>query len=128
MDSLETRLRRIAEERERLALEESGMREEALAELQRISEEIDALEARKEQLESFLGLDGGGQRAAHGQIQQLCLSVLSRNGGGLTSGQVRETLEAEQPGMKLTSVPATLSRMVATGKLMRDENGRYSAV
>lgn len=125
MSSLDEKLRRILEERERLAQEEAAMRDEALRELQRVNEEIEALENRKEQLESFLGIAELGQRAAHGQIQQLCINILSHNGGGLTSGQVRELLETQNPGMKLTSVPASLSRMLSTGKVRRDEGGRY---
>lgn len=125
MNSLYERLDRLASERERLAQEEANLREEGLKELVRVNEEIEALEVRKEQLESLLGLDVGGQRAAHGQIQQLCLEAVSSGSEPMTSSQIRDYLEMRYPGMKLTSVPATLSRMMMNGKLQRDERGRY---
>ena len=126
MTTLDEKMRRIAEERDRLAREEAEMRDEAMAELARISDEILVLEEKKEQLESFLGIDENVQRAAHGQIQQLCIGVLSQNPAGLSSGQVRDFLETENPGMKLSSVPATLSRMLSVGKVQRDQSGRYT--
>lgn len=55
--SLDERMRRIAEERERLIAEETSMRAEVMAELDRLNEEIEALESRKDQLEAFLGLN-----------------------------------------------------------------------
>jgi len=125
VQTLDEKMKRIAEDRARLVDAEAEIRDEAMAELAQINEQIEQLEARKEQLESFLGVEDGGQRAAHGQIQQLCLGVLASQSGGLTSSQVREALEAQHPGMKLTSVPATLSRMVSTAKLQRDDAGRY---
>lgn len=125
MTSLEERILRIVEEKQRLADEESVMRNEALAEIEKIVEEIDALERRKEQLEIFLGLEEGPQRAGHGQILQLCVKAITESGGGLTSGEVREAIEKLMPGMKLSSVPSALSRAASLGRLRRDETGRY---
>lgn len=125
MSSLEERLRRIAEEKQRLAGEEEAMRDEALEELERITAEIETLEKRKEQLEVFLGLDDEPQRAARGQIQELCVRAITEAGGGLTSGEVKEAIEKLVPGMKVSSVPATLSRAASLGRLRRDEFGRY---
>lgn len=123
--SLEQRLQRIAEEKQRLAGEEAAMRDEAVVELDKVVEEIEALEKRKEQLEIFLGLDEGPQRAGHGQILQLCVRAITESGGGLSSGEIKEAIEKIMPGMKLSSVPASLSRAASMGKLRRDEFGRY---
>tara|TARA_R110000751_G_scaffold71441_12_gene145044 strand:+ start:12161 stop:12547 length:387 start_codon:yes stop_codon:yes gene_type:complete len=125
MSSLEDRLRKITEEKQRLAGEEAGVREEALAELGRIVDEIETLEKRKEQLEAFLGLEEQPQRAGHGQILELCIRAITESGGGLTSGEVKEAVEKIMPGMKLSSVPSTLSRIASLGRLRRDESGRY---
>jgi phage-related minor tail protein len=125
MSSLEEKLRRIADEKQRIADEEASIRDEAADELERLVDQIEALEKRKEQLEIFLGLDEGPQRAGHGQIQQLCVRAITEAGGGLTSGEVRDAIEKIAPGMKLSSVPATLSRAAASGRLRRDESGRY---
>lgn len=125
MSSLEDRLRKITEEKQRLAGEEAGVRKEALAELGRIVDEIETLEKRKEQLEAFLGLEEQTQRAGHGQILELCMRAITESGGGLTSGEVKEAVEKIMPGMKLSSVPSTLSRIASLGRLRRDESGRY---
>lgn len=125
LSTLDERLRRITEEKRRLADEEAAMRQEALGELERVLEEIEALERRKEQLEVFLGLDDEPQRAARGQIQELCIRAITEAGGGLTSGEVKEAIERLMPGMKLSSVPATFSRAASLGRLRRDEFGRY---
>jgi len=79
----------------------------------------------KEALEALLGIDDGEQRATRGQIQQLCLEALAQNGGPMTSGQVRDYLEERHPNVRLSSVPATLSRMASLGRLQRDERGGY---
>ncbi len=126
MTTLEDRLRRIADEKQRIALEEAAMRDEAMTELERIVDEIEVLEKRKEQLEIFLGVDEGPQRAGHGQILQLCIRAITESGGGLTSGEVKEAIEKASPGMKLSSVPASLSRAASMGRLRRDEFGKYS--
>ena len=128
MESFQERMRRLAAERERLANEEAAARQEALAELERINDEIDVLEERKEQLEAFLGLNETPQRAAHGQVSNLCLKVVAENGKPMSSGEVKAVIEREHPGMKLTSVPATLSRLVSLGRMSRDQFGRYSVV
>lgn len=125
-ESLTDKLNRIAAERQKLAAEEEAMRGEALAELARISDEIDLLEERKEQLEAFLGLNETPQRAAHGQISQLCLTTVAESGKPVSSAEVREVLEKSNPGLKLTSVPGTLSRLVSQGRLQRNEVGKYS--
>jgi EAL domain-containing protein (putative c-di-GMP-specific phosphodiesterase class I) len=119
-------MKRLAEERARIAREEEAMRSEALAELERVNEQIDALEERREQLEAFLGLNDTPQRAAHGQITNLCIQTVSQSGRPLSSGEVKEILERENPNMKLTSVPAALSRLVSLGRMTRDQFGRYS--
>ena len=126
--TFEERLKQIADEKERLALAEASMREEALAELARLDAEIAALEERKSQIESVLGLDDATSRAAHGEIMRLCLKHLSENGGGLTSAQIKDLIAAENPGMKLSSVPATMSRLANQGRAKRDDMGRYFIV
>lgn len=125
MSSLEDRLRKITEEKERIADEEAVMRGEAMTELERIINEIEALEKRKEQLEIFLGLEDGPQRAGLGQLIQLCIRAITDAGGGLTSGEVKDAIEKIMPGMKLSSIPSTLSRTASLGRLRRDEAGRY---
>jgi hypothetical protein len=119
------KLHRHAEERERLVREEEDLKAEAAEELARVNAQIEELEARKEQLEAILGLDDGDQRAGHGQIQQLCFEALAQGGGPMTSGQVRDYLEERYPDVRLSSVPATLSRMASRGKLQRDDRGGY---
>jgi hypothetical protein len=125
MESLQEKMARLAAERERLAEEENAIRAEAREELARVVAEMDKLESRKEELEAFLGLDDGGGRAEHGQIRDLCISVVSRNPDGISASRLRETLEQENPGLRLSSVPGTLSRLVNQGRLRRDELGRY---
>lgn len=126
MESLHERMKRLAEERERMEVEEAAMRSEAMAELERINGQIDELEERKEQIEALLGLNDAPQRAAHGQITNLCIRTISDSQKPLTSGEVKELLERENPEMKLTSVPSTLSRLVSLGRMTRDQLGRYS--
>lgn len=126
MESLQERMKRLADERERIAAEEAAMRSEATAELDRINEQIDALEERKEQLEAFLGLNDTPQRAARGEIMNLCIAVLAESHKPLSSTEVRELLEQRHPDIKLTSVPATLSRLANIGRMTRDQFGRYS--
>lgn len=127
MTTLQEKMERIVAERDRLAAEEAAMREEAQAELDSINSEIEALEQRKEKLEAFLGLEDVTQRAGHGQILQLCLKIVSSKASGMTSAEVRETIEADYPGVRVSSVAGTLSRMVGQGRLRRDETGRYFA-
>lgn len=122
---IEERMKQILAEKQRLAQEEAELRNLAAEELERINAQIQELEQRKEQLEEFLGIEDVQQRAAHGQIMQLCLRTIGESGGGLTSSEVKERIEQENIGMKLTSVPATLSRMMNNGRLRRDESGRY---
>jgi hypothetical protein len=123
--SIEEKMRKIAEERNRIAQEEACLRDEAQRELSRVVAEIDLLEAQKEQLEELLGLEDTVARAEHGKIRDLCFSVLSRNSGGVTSGDIKEIIERENPGLKVSSVAATLSRQMSQGKLRRDETGKY---
>lgn len=123
--TLEEKLKRILDEKERLASEEAQARGEALAEIDRIDAEIAALEERKSLLEACLGLDDGSNRAGHGQIMQLCLKALSENGSGLSSGQIREAIALENTNLRLSSVPSTLSRLTSQGKIRRDQQGRY---
>lgn len=123
--NLEDRLKRIAQEKDRLAGEEAQARGEALAEIERIDSEIAALEERKSQLEAFLGLDDGNGRAGHGQILQLCLKALADNSSGLSSSQIRDAIGQENANLRLSSVPSTLSRLTSQGKIRRDEQGRY---
>ena len=44
------------------------MRDKAVAELERVGDEIEALEASKEQPDAFLGLNETSQRAGHGKF------------------------------------------------------------
>eukprot|EP01035_Chromulina_nebulosa_P056461 gene56461-77378_t len=90
-------MRRLTEERARIAAEENSVRDEALAELERVNDEIEALEVRKEQLEAFLGLNETSQRAGHGQILQLCLRAVSESPRPLSSGEVKDILEKDNP-------------------------------
>jgi hypothetical protein len=125
MAGFEEKLKQIAAEKERLALAESALRAEATAELDRVNAEIEALEDRKEQLEAFLGVEDGAVRAGHGQILGLCLDFVAKSSGGVTSSQVKDAIEAENPGLRVSSVPGTLSRLAAQGRLRRDEAGKY---
>lgn len=125
MNTLDERLKQIASQKQLLEEEEAALRDEAAVELESVRAQIETLEARRDQLEAFLGLSGANGRAAHGQIVQLCIDILSERGGGLTTADIRDGLEQQHPTMKLTSVPATLSRLVSAGRLRRDEAGRY---
>lgn len=125
MSAFDDKMNRIIAEKQRLAEEEQSIRSEAASELERVDEEILRLEQRKVQLEIFLGIEEEQQRAGHGQLIQLCQRVITEFGGGMTSGEVKDAIEKLMPGMKLTSVPSTLSRATALGRLRRDENGRY---
>jgi hypothetical protein len=128
IESLADKLNRLARERQRLASEEEAVRAEAHSELARLNDEIDLLEERKEQLEAYLGLNGTPQRAAHGQISQLCLTAVADSGVPVSSAEIRELIEKSNPGLKLTSVPGTLSRLVSQGRLQRNDAGKYSLV
>ncbi|MEJ1156927.1 hypothetical protein [Prosthecomicrobium sp. N25] len=128
MDTFQDKLTRIAAERDRLARGEASMREDALAELERINAEIESLEQKKESLEALLGLEDSSTRAGRGQIVQLCLRALSSASEGMTSAEVRDWIEADAPGTRLQSVPSTLSRLINQGRLRRDEAGRYFVV
>jgi fatty acid-binding protein DegV len=123
--SFEEKLKRIADERERLAAEEAAARAEALEELDRLDAEIANLEERKAQIEAFLGVDDTNARAAHGQILQLCIKAISEHGGGMTSSQIKDLIANENPGLKLSSVPSTLSRLALQGRIRKDEMARY---
>jgi hypothetical protein len=125
ISSLEARRRQLSEDKDRIAHEEAQMRDEAQRELARIIAEIDALEEQKEQLEALLGIEDATTRAEHGKIRDVCFSVLARNPGGMTSGQIKEIVESENPGLRVSSVAATLSRQMSQGKLRRDEFGKY---
>lgn len=126
--NFEEKLKRIANEKERLAAEEAAARAEAVEELDRIDAEIANLEDKKAQIEAFLGIDDINVRAGHGQILQLCIKALSENGSGLTSAQIKDIIANENPGMKLSSVPSTLSRLAIQGRIRRDESSRYFVV
>jgi hypothetical protein len=123
--SFEERHRQLSEAKNRIAEEEALIREEAHRELARIIAEINSLEEQKEQLEALLGIEDAAIRAEHGKIRDVCFSVLSRNTGGMTSGQIREIIEQENPGLRVSSVTGTLSRQMMQGKLRRDDAGRY---
>ena len=125
---LREKLRQLAEERARVERAEAGLMEEARNELDVVTVEIARLEERRAELEVFLGLDKNEGRAEHGQIQRLCLAKLSSSGRPMGSGEIKEELEQENPGMKLSSVPSTLSRLTTQGRVHRDESGRYSLI
>jgi hypothetical protein len=123
--SFEERQRQISEAKSRIAQEEALIREEAHRELVKIVAAINSLEEQKEQLEALLGIEDAAIRAEHGKIRDVCFSVLSRNTGGMTSGQIKEIIEQENPGLRVSSISGTLSRQLMQGKLRRDEAGKY---
>ena len=126
MSSLEDRLRKITgKKKNALQTKRPPCAMRQWQSLNGSSMKLKALEKRKEQLEVFLGLDDGPQRAGHGQLTQLCIRAITDAGGGLTSGEVKEAIEKIMPSMKLSSVPSTLSRAASLGRLRRDEAGRY---
>jgi hypothetical protein len=127
-ENLDERIKRIAAERERLAQEETAMRVEAQQELDRILDEIEKLEERREVLETFLNVNDQRQRLERGTIRDLCFGILRRYPDGLTSGQIKEIIGRENKGIRLGSVAAGLSYQTAQGRLERDERGRYFLV
>lgn len=126
MDDLMERLQKLAEERARVERQEAQLIEDARVELEAVTAEIARLEERKTALQALIGIDDGESRAERGEIQRLCLDALSRLARPATSGEIREEIDRSSPGVKLTSVPATLSRLALNGRLQRDEFGRYS--
>jgi hypothetical protein len=83
----------LAAERERIAQEESVVRGEAQEELDRIIAEIDKLEEKREALEAFLGIKDPNLRLEHGRIRDLCFGILSRHPDGLTNEAPPQTDE-----------------------------------
>ena len=126
-ESLEEKIRRLAAERSRMMQEEEVIRSEAQQELDRVIAEIERLEEKREALEAFLNINDD-KRLQHGAIRNLCFDILARHPNGLTSGQIKDIIERESPGMKLGSVPASLSYQTAQGRLRRDTLGRYFLV
>ncbi len=117
---------RLAKERERLAHEEAAIKEEAQKELDKVVDEIDRLEERKEQLETILGIDASAPRTERGKVKDICFAILEKHSEGLTSGQLKEVVEREAPGVRLQSVPACLSYQASQGRLKKDRYGRYT--
>jgi hypothetical protein len=124
-ESLTERMQRLASERARILQEEELMRAEAQQELETTNRQIEALEEKRDALESFLNIKDAARRLQHGTLRNLCIKMLKRNPSGLTSGQIKELIEKENPGMRVGSVPASLSYQTAQGRLKRDEFGRY---
>jgi hypothetical protein len=125
-ESLQEKIERLATERARVAREEEQVRYEAQQELDRIVREIEALEKKRETLEAYLNIDDDEKRLQHGTIRNLVFDILSRHPGGLTSSQIKEVIEKENPGMRTASVPASLSYQAAQGRVKRDNYGRYT--
>lgn len=126
METLQERMKRLADERERIEAEEAEMRTEAMTELESVNAQIESLEERKSELEALLGISDSPQRAARGEIMNLCFTAVADSSSPLTSAEVRELLEARHPDLNLRSVPSTLSRLVSLGRMTRDQFGRYS--
>ena len=124
-ETVHDRIRRLSAERERIGREEAIVRSEAEQELERIVSEIEKLEERREILESFLNINHPRQRLEHGRIRDLCFDILQKHPAGLTSGHIRDIIARENPGIRLGSVPASLSYQTAQGRLKRDDRGRY---
>jgi hypothetical protein len=127
-DEFRQKIERIKNERLRIPQEEEAVRAEAQLELERVIAEIEKLEERREGLESFLNINDSDKRLQHGTIRNLCFEILSRYPEGLTSSQMKDIIEKERPGMRLASVPASLSYQTAQGRLSRDAMGRYTLI
>jgi hypothetical protein len=127
-EELRQKMERVRSERLRILQEEEVVRQEAQLELDRVIAEIGVLEGKRELLESFLDINDSEKRLQHGTIRNLCFDILARYPDGLTSSQIKDIIEKENPGMRLGSVPASLSYQMAQGRLERDSQGRYTLV
>lgn len=133
-EELSTRMRRILSREAEIARERREVQVAAQQDLvqldARIEEErakLDELEAKREELARFIGLPSSADQArmAHGALKELCFEALKGASEGLRSAEIKDWIERSHPGTRTASVPATLSRQVEYGTLVRDELGRY---
>ena len=90
--------------------------------------ETERLEDKRETLEASLNINDPEKRLQHGTIRNLCFDILSRHPNGLTSSQIKDMIEREQPGMRLGSVPASLSYRPLRAGFDGIASGRYFPV
>jgi hypothetical protein len=133
-DELSARMRRLVSREAEIVRERQetqALARQELAQLDaRIHEvraQLDELEGRREELARFVGLPSSADQAriAHGALKELCFEALKGACEGLRSAEIKDWIERNHPGTRTASVPATLSRQVEYGMLVRDEVGRY---
>lgn len=134
-EDLAQRMRRVREREAEVQREREEVRHFARQELAQIEARIDelkesleAIEIKRDQLCDFLGIqsqDGSNERLAHGALKELCFEALKGSTEGMRSGDVKAWIAMKHPSIKISSVPATLSRQVEQGLLVRDSLGRY---
>ena len=101
------------------------------AQIDELKEKIEALEIKRDQLADFLGIalsENSQDRLAHGVLKELCFEALNSNPDGLRSHEVKSWISGRHPNIKVSSVPATLSRQMEQGMLTRDGLGKYYLV
>ena len=132
---LARKMQEIARRKAEVAREEEEAKHAALQELAQVERsieiqrtELERLENRRRELSIFLGRSRGKDtaRIAHGALKELSFEALRRANRSLTSAEVKSYIERSYPDVRISSVPATLSRQVEYGRLRRDETGRYS--
>ena len=127
MQKIAAREHEIAQERQELKI--AAQQELAVVDrrIDEIRDLLDGLEEKREELARFLGLPSSSDhtRLAHGELKEKCLEALNGHDNGLRSSDLKQWIERKYPGTRVASVPATLSRQVEYGLLMRDELGRY---
>ena len=134
-EELAQRMQRVREREGELEREKDEIRHFARTELGQIQghifemrEKLEALEERRDQISNLLGLhiaDEPLERLAHGALKELCLEALQDSAEGLRSSEVKAWILKIHPGIKVSSIPATLSRQTEQGIFVRDSFGRY---
>jgi hypothetical protein len=127
MRSYAAREAEIAREKQELQLVARQKIGQLDARIDELRSELDEREAEREELARFIGLPSSADHArlAHGALKEMCIEAMRESGGPLRSSEIKDWIEKRYPGTRTASVPATLSRQVEYGVLVRDELGRY---
>ncbi len=132
---LAEKMQALARKRADVAREEEEIRHLAQLTFGQLDRKIEELEAgladlleERQNLADFLGLtvQSSSERLAHGALKELCFEALEQSADGMRSAEVKEWITKNHPDIKVSSVPATLSRQMEQGALKKDQFGRYS--
>lgn len=128
MQALAAREAEIQREKEEVRLAAKLELAEIDKSLERMREELSALEDKREQVARFLGYPSRHDtiRIGHGELKELCFEALRAIKRPARASEVREWIESHHPGVRTNSVPSTLSRQFEYGTLSRDSAGQYS--